>query len=147
MFPVDVQTYLMNQDTAIEENEAFAFNGKAFLYDYKKGEFILEDGKMVAVTGIKAVEAWIEKLIRTEKFRFNVYDNVDYAVSIEELIGSTWPRGFVEAEIKREITEAAVSNTYIEDLTEWSFERDGSYLVINFTVITVEGVLEMGVSM
>lgn len=147
MFPVDVQTYLTNQDVEIAENEAFAFNGKAFLYDYKKGEFVLEDGKMVEVTGVKAVEAWIEKLIRTEKFRFNVYDNVDYAVSIEELIGSTWPKGFVEAEIKREITEAAVSNTYIEDLTEWSFERDGSYLIINFTVITVEGVFEMGVSM
>ena len=147
MFPADVQTYLMDEDTAIQENEAFAFNGKAFLYDYKKGEFVLEDGKMVAVTGIKAVEAWIEKLIRTEKFRFNVYENVDYAVTIEELIGSIWPRGFVEAEIKREITEAALSNTYIEALTDWKFKREDSYLYIEFTYHTVDGAFNMGVEM
>ena len=147
MFPEDTQNYLENEELTLLDDEAFTFNGKAFLYDYQKGEFILKNGKMVEVTGNAAIEAWIEKLIRTEKFRFNVYEGVDYAVTIEELIGSIWPRGFVEAEIKREITEAALSNTYIEDLIEWSFERDGSYLIINFTVITVEGAFGMGVQM
>lgn len=145
MFPVDVQTYLMNEDIAIQDKEAFAFNGRAFLYDYAKGDFVMKDGKMIEVTGNAAVEAWLEKLIRTEKFRFKIYDNVDYAVTLEELIGSVWPRGFVEAEIKREITEAAASNTYIEALTDWAFEREDSYLHISFTYHTVEGAFEMGV--
>lgn len=147
MFPEDVQSYLENEDATLIENEALAFNGRAFLYDYKKGDFVIRDGKLVVLTGRKAVEAWIEKLIRTEKFRFEVYENVGYAVTIEELIGSVWPKGFVEAEITREITEAAVTNTYIEDLTEWEFERDGSYLNIRFTVVTVDGVFEMAVNM
>lgn len=146
MFPVDVQTYLMDEDIAIQENEAFTFNGRAFLFDYKKGEFVMKDGRMVEVTGNAAIEAWLEKLIRTEKFRFKIYDEVEYAVTLEELIGSVWPRGFVEAEIKREISEAAASNPYIEALTDWAFEREDSYMHISFTYHTVEGAFKMEVA-
>lgn len=147
MFPEDIEGYLENEEIALEETNTLTFNGRAFLYDYKKNDFVKRNGKLVVVTGKKAVEAWVEKLIRTEKFRFQIYDNVEYAVTIEELIGSVWPRGFVEAEIKREITEASLSNTYIEDLVEWSFEREDSYLIIRFTVVTVEGAFEMAVNM
>lgn len=147
MFPVDVQRYLVDEELTIQENEKFAFNGRAFLYDYTKGDFVLKDGKMVEVTGNAAIEAWLEKLIRTEKFHFRIYDNVEYAVTIEELIGSVWPRGFVDAEIKREITEAAESNAYIEALTDWAFEREDSYLHISFTYHTAEGAFNMGVTM
>lgn len=147
MFPADTQTYLQNEEDSLIENETFAFNGRTFLYDFKKGDFVIRDGKLVEVTGQKAVEAWLEKLIRTEKFRFNVYEDVEYAVTLEELIGSIWPRGFVEAEIKREITEAALSNTYIENLIDWSFERESSYLIIRFTVVMAEGAFEMAVDM
>ena len=147
MFPVDAQTYLMDEDIVIQENEAFSFNGRAFLFDYKKGEFVMKDGKMVEVTGNAAIEAWLEKLIRTEKFRFKIYEEVEYAVTLDELIGSVWPRGFVEAEIKREISEAAASNSYIEALTDWAFEREDSYMHISFTYHTVDGAFEMGVAM
>ncbi|MER2039723.1 MAG: DUF2634 domain-containing protein [Solibacillus sp.] len=146
MFPEDTESYLENEEIAIVENETLAFNGQAFLYDYQKGDFVIRDGKLVELTGQAALEAWLEKLIRTEKFRFKIYEEVDYAVTLEDLIGGVWPKGFVEAEIKREITEAAVTNTYIEDLVDWSFERDGSYLIINFTVIVAAGSFEMEVA-
>lgn len=146
MFPVDAQRYLLDEDIIIRDNDTFAFNGRTFLYDYKKGDFVMEDGKLVEVTGNAAIEAWLEKLIRTERFRFKIYDKVEYGVTMEELIGNIWPRGFVEAEIKREITEAAASNTYIEALTDWSFERKGSYLHISFVYHTAEGAFEMEVT-
>lgn len=146
MFPVDAQSYLTDEDIVIRDNDAFAFNGRTFLYDYKKRDFFMKDGKLVEVTGNAAIEAWIEKLIRTERFRFKIYNEVEYGVTLEELIGSIWPRGFVEAEIKREITEAAASNTYIEALTDWSFEREGSYLHISFVYHTAEGAFQMEVT-
>ncbi|BAK15859.1 hypothetical protein SSIL_1436 [Solibacillus silvestris StLB046] len=150
MFPEDVEIYLVNEENQTL-NEALTFNGRAYLFDYKKGDFVTRNGKLVEVRGKKAVEAWLEKLIRTEKFRFRIYeedgDYVEYAVSIEGLIGGIWPKGFAESEIKREITEAAAGNPYIEELTEWSFERNDDYLYIRFTVFTVEGAFEMVVNM
>lgn len=151
MFPEDVERYLVSEENTATLNEALAFNGRAYLFDYKKGDFVIRNGKLVEVRGKKAVEAWLEKLIRTEKFRFRIYDNngeyVEYAVTIEELIGGVYPKGFAESEIKREITEAAAGNSYIEELTDWSFERDNDYLYISFTVVTVEGAFEMVVNM
>lgn len=150
MFPEDVESYLVIEENTTTLNEALTFNGRAYLFDYKKGDFVTRNGKLVVVTGKKAVEAWLEKLIRTEKFRFRIYDDggeyVEYAVTLEELIGNVWPKGFAESEIKREITEAAAGNPYIEELTEWSFERADDYLNIRFTVVTVEGAFEMVVN-
>ena len=141
MFPEDIQNYLDNEQL-IYEPQKYQFNGTSYLYDFKKGDFVLRNGKLVELTGKAAIAMWLEKIIRTEKFRFKVYENVDYCVTIERLIGGIYPRGFVEAEIKREITEASLYNSYILDIVDWSFERDKDYLKIAFTVIVADHVEE-----
>ena len=144
MFPQNIQRYLNNEETVYENNE-IPFNGTALLFDFKKNEFVMENGRIIVTTGRKAVECWLEKLIRTEKFYFKVYENnnpddvVGYAVSIMSLLGGVYPPGFIEAELEREIREAAVRNPYIDDLISWSFEREGSMLTINFTVLINNG--------
>lgn len=120
--------------TEEQEETAFPFNGKAFLYDFEKGDFIYKNGAPVIVEGKSAVIAWIEKIIRTEKFRFNVHKDVEYGVTIEDLIGGRFPREFTESEIEREITEALLKNSYILNVSEWSFEYSGSTLIISFSV-------------
>ncbi|MGE6513379.1 DUF2634 domain-containing protein [Lysinibacillus sphaericus] len=145
MFPDDISDYIKNEDY-INDNTLPAFTGKTFLYDFNKGDFIYKNGAPVEVDGIKAIQIWIEKVIRTERFKFNIYDGVDYGVTIEDLIGSNLPRGFIESEMKREFTESLLTNPYIEELINWSFKIDGSEWTISFTVITTtEEVLEMGV--
>ena len=141
MFPEDIQNYIQNE-SLIYQPRKYEFNGTSYLYDYKTGDFVLRNGKLVELYGKAAIAAWLEKIIRTEKFRFRVYDNVDYCVTIERLIGGVYPKGFVEAEIKREITEASLYNSYIVDLVEWSFERDEDYLKVGFTVIVADHVEE-----
>lgn len=144
MFPQDIQKYLNNEDDIYENNE-IPFNGAALLFDFKKNDFVTENGRIVTVTGVRAVECWLEKLIRTKKFHFKVYENdneddvVDYAVTIMSLLGGIYPPGYIEAEIEREIRQAAVKNPYIDDLVSWIFEREGSSLIINFTVIVNDG--------
>ena len=140
MFPQNIQNYL-NDEENIYENDEIPFNGTALLFDFKKNDFVTENGRIITATGRKAVECWLEKLIRTKKFHFKIYENnnkddvVDYAVTIMSLLGGVYPPGYVEAEIEREIREAAVKNPYIDDLVSWSFEREGSSLIINFTVL------------
>ena len=61
------------------------------------------------------------------------------------MIGSNLPRAFVEAEIKREVTSSLLLHTHIESIDEWTFERDGKWMRIKFTVTTVEGAFDMEV--
>jgi len=145
MFPGDVEQYLITEENDTM-NATPIYNGRSFLYDFKKGDFIYKNGAPVEVTGLKALEIWIEKVIRTERFRFNIHKGVDYGVTIEDLIGSLLPRGYIESEMTRELTESILQNPFVDDLTEWKFEVDGSEWTISFTVITVDGAFEMEVS-
>lgn len=146
MFPDDLQEYLLDEDTEATVSNGYKFTGKTFLYDFVIDDFIYKNGAPVEVEGKEALRVWIEKLIRTEKFKFKIYENVDYAIKIEDLIGSTLPRGFIESELKRELTEAILKNPFIENLTNWNFEKDGSKWIISFEVVTVDGVFEMEVA-
>ncbi|MGG2053110.1 DUF2634 domain-containing protein [Lysinibacillus pakistanensis] len=145
MFPADVQTYLTNEDMEISERDARTFNGTTFLYDFKKGDYVYRNGAPIIVQGQKALEIWIEKVIRTERFKFKIYDNVEYGVTIEDLIGSNLPYSFLDSEMKRELTESILKNPFIENLSEWKFEREGSLWTITFTVESVYGSFEMEV--
>ena len=145
MFPDDVGQYLVTEEN--ETNNATPiYNGRSFLYDFKKGDFIYKNGAPIEVTGRKALEIWIEKVIRTERNRFNVHKGIEYGVTIEDLIGNLLPRGYIESEMTRELTESILENPLVDDLTNWNFEVEGSLWTISFTVQTVDGAFEMEVS-
>lgn len=121
--------------------------GTSFLFDFNTNEFVMTDGKLVELYGIDSLKMWIEKSLRTERFRFVVYENTEYSISLEDLIGSNYPRSFVEAEIKREVTERMLEHPHINAIENWSFERDGKLMRIWFKVITADDEFEMEVMM
>lgn len=145
MFPEDVAEYIENEELTANDTST-TFNGRAFLYDFKKGDFIYKNGAPIEVTGMKALEVWIEKVIRTERFRFKIYEDIEYGVSIEDLIGSMLPRGFTESELKRELTESILLNPFVEELTDWAFDINGSEWRIAFTVVTIDDAFVMEVA-
>ena len=145
MFPEDVAEYIENEEIALNDTSS-TFNGRAFLYDFKKGDFIYKNGAPIEVTGMKALQVWIEKVIRTERFRFKIYEDIEYGVSIEDLIGSMLPRGFTESELKRELTESILLNPFVEELTDWAFDINGSEWRITFTVVTIDDAFVMEVA-
>lgn len=122
--------------TEVEFGEELEPIGKTFLYDFDKGDFVMRNGKLIELYGIDALKQWIVKVLKTEKFRFRIYENVEYGTSIETLIGSNLPRAYVESEIEREVTESLLQSPYIERLEGWQFERDGKWMRIRFTVIS-----------
>lgn len=127
--------------------------GKSFLFDFKKGDFVLKDGKLVVLEGIEALKMWIIKVIRTEKFRFRIYENTgfeddeQYGVMLEDLIGSNFDREFIEAEIEREVTEALLLHEYIISVDEWQFERNSKKMTVSFAVTTYDETLNMEVDL
>lgn len=121
--------------------------GKSFLFDFNNNEFVMRDGKLIELFGVESLKMWIEKSLRTERFRFVVYENTEYSISLEDLIGSNYPRAFVEAEIKREVAERLLEHPHINAIENWAFERDGKLMRVWFVVVTADDVFEMKVIM
>lgn len=122
-------------DMPIESNQEEIPEIKpSFMFDFKKGEFILINGSPVKVEGIEALKVWIEKNLRTEKFRFKVYEGKDYGTSIEDLIGQNLPTAFVESELQREVNESLLTHPIIDSLSNFEFAKEKSTLKVKFTV-------------
>ena len=68
-------------------NETISSNGtKSYLFDFDSGDFVVRDGKLIECDGIDSIKVWIEKILRTEKVRYNIYNNTEYGCHLEDLI-------------------------------------------------------------
>lgn len=112
--------------------------GKELAFDFEKGDFIYEDGKPKVVEGIEALKVWIEKAIRTARYRFPIY-SFQYGCELEDIIGLDLPRAVLESEVQRVIKEALIYDDRIEDVRDFIIERGGDWLKVTFTVITTLG--------
>lgn len=117
---------------------------KSFLFDFKNGDFVSKDGKLVKVEDTEALKMWIEKILRTEKFKFKIYSKQDkrleYGITLQDLIvGYNYQKEFVEAEIKREVAEALLKHPLINNLDNWSIEKNNPVLRIGFRVNLKDG--------
>ena len=112
-------------------------SGKSFLFDFTAGDFIIRDGKLVECKGIDAIKVWIEKILRTEKGRFRIYNDTDYGCRTEDLIvGSNYPIAFIEAELKREVEDALLQNPNILSVSNFNIERTASGITVSMEVET-----------
>ena len=120
------------------DSDDLPYVGKSFLFDFENGDFILRDGRLVEVSGIEALKVWIEKILRTEKYRYEIYEGEDkkeYGVILEDLIvGNNFSYSFIEAELKREITEALTKNPLILSLSNWNIRKENPLVKISFKV-------------
>lgn len=118
--------------------------GKSFLFDFSTGDFVVKDGKVVEIEDIGALRIWIEKVLRTEKLKFEVYEREDrdneYGVLIQKLImGQKYPKNFIESEIKREINKVLTAHPLIKSLSNWEITKEDISLDIKFQVNSVYG--------
>lgn len=110
----------------------------SFVFDFETGDFVVEDGKIKQCTGDEAIEIWVQKICRTEKNRYRVYDDTVYGVIIEDLtIGTRYTMDFVESELRRELEEALLQNEQIIGLASFECEYTGNdKLIIKADIIT-----------
>ena len=131
MFP-ETEDYVLS-----EEQKDNASGTKSFLYDFSKGDFVIRDGKLVPCDSLEAIKVWIEKIIRTEKNRFPIYDGTEYGCYLEDLIiGNNYTVEFVEAELKREIEEALLLNSKISSVNNFKITRTRNNLIVEMEVHT-----------
>ena len=134
------------QDNTIQNdtwNSKKTNRGKSFSFDFFKGDFNVIDGKLQEIDTIEALKLWIEKILKTDKFKFKIYDNTDYGVTnFKELITSDFPFEFVKAEIERNIKEVLLKNNSIESVENFKFERNKKLLTVSFNCSTIYGTIE-----
>lgn len=108
---------------------------KTFKFNFDEGEFIFSDGKIDVAEGIDSIQIWIDKILRTEKFKYSIYEK--YGIRLEDLLfNSDFPKSFIESELQREITEALLTNENIESIDSFTIERQHRTYLISFYVRT-----------
>lgn len=136
-------------DTSIEigttENDTIQDAGKELLFDFKKGDFIMKNGAPVMVEGKEALMIWIEKTIRTARYRYLIY-SFDYGCELEDLIGLSLPRKVLESEMKRVIYEALIIDDRINDIRDFEVKQQDSTVHVKFTVDSIYDEFQQEVS-
>lgn len=109
------------------------------LFDWDKGDFVIVGGRPRLAIGKERVTNWIQKVLHTQRDKYGIYKGTGFGTDTESITGKTLTRDYMQSEIKREITETLLKNDSIISIDSFSTERDGSKLIISFTVITEYG--------
>ena len=143
MFPSGASgTSNINENLIVKNNV-----GKSFLFNFSKGDFELQDGQPVISDEETSIKVWIEKILRTEKNRYKIYNNTPYGCQLEDLIiGNNYPASFVESELQREVSEAILQHPKISSIADFQINRLPSSVEVTFSVILKTGaVIQEGV--
>ena len=114
--------------------------GKSFLFNFNKGDFVLKDGKLTVTEDIAALKVWIEKILRTKRDEYIIYEGTPYGSRFDDLVvGSTYPPAFIDSELRREVEEALTQNPQIITISEFEVDRSASNCTVSFTVTLASG--------
>ena len=125
-----------SNDITIDNESNTSIGTKSYMFDFENGDFVVRDGKMIECDSIDAIKVWIEKILRTEKGRYPIYDNTEYGCHLEDLIiGNSYTAEFIEAELKREIEDALKQNPRITSVTNFNITRNTNAITVTLEVV------------
>ena len=142
MFPSSASGTSILEERAIKSNM-----GKSYSFNFSKGDFEMQDGQPVISDEETSIKVWIEKILRTEKNRYKIYDGTPYGCQLEDLIiGNNYPASFVESELQREVSEAILQHPKISSIADFQINRLINSAEVTFSVILKTGaVIQEGV--
>jgi len=125
-------------DLVEQEIESTPNYGKSWLFDFEKGDFVLDGaGRVVEADEHTAWVQWCIKTVLTERFAFLIY-STDYGTEIEQAL-SQKTKKTTEAELERVISEALLADPRTERVTDFTFEWEGDAVKVAFTAVPVIG--------
>ena len=112
--------------------------GKSWLFDFKKGDFVLDGaGRVVEADGHRAWIQWCVFTVLTQRFAHVIY-SFDYGTELKEALRQPSRRA-VEAELERVINEALLADPRTEMVRNFVFEWEGDSVKVRFTAVPVIG--------
>lgn len=140
MFPED----LVENDN-IEDTEEV---GTDFLFDYETGQHILKNGTLEECSEVESIKQFIQNVLRTQANIYDIYitgETDTFGISIYKYLGTrTLPMGYLNSELKREVTQQLLRHPKISSVTGWPGKRERQGLAISFNVILVDGTILEG---
>lgn len=114
-------------------------NGKTFLIDFKKGKMLRKNGKLIKTDDERAVRMWLEKVLLTEKYKWNIYKSNginQYGMTYKaNLQGQRFPTPVLYSEFIRELKETILKNKQIIEIKNIDIQLIKYTLETKFTVV------------
>ena len=139
MFPKDT---IQNTSTSQIESDF----GSEIAWDFNTNQPVILDGKIQLVTGIDALRVWIEKALRTERYKWSAY-KWTYGAEIEKMLEMGLVGPALNHSLKQSITDALIYHPQISQVTSFKFTPENDRLDIEFEVKTIlEDTVEVNLS-
>ena len=125
-------------DLPLFQEYAWDFERNCFLYDV--------NGRHILLTGNPALEVWIYKALKTERFEYLAY-SWQYGIELKPFIGKVMGVQERYSELRRVITECLMVNPYIRSIDSFSItpENRAELIRVHITLTTVYGEVEINV--
>nr|DAX50278.1 MAG TPA: Protein of unknown function (DUF2634) [Caudoviricetes sp.] len=125
-------------DLPLFQEYAWDFERDCFLYDV--------NGRHILLTGNPALEVWIYKALKTERFEYLAY-SWQYGIELKPFIGKVMGVQERYSELRRVITECLMVNPYIKSIDSFSTtpENRAELVRLHITLTTVYGEVAINV--
>ena len=125
-------------DLPLFQEYAWDFERDCFLYDM--------NGRHILLSGNPALEVWIYKALKTERFEYLAY-SWQYGIELKPFIGKVMGVQERYSELRRVITECLMVNPYIKSIDSFSItaENRAELVRLHITLTTVYGEVAINV--
>lgn len=127
-----------------EENEV-ADKGVDFFFDYETDQHIMKGSVLNECDDLRKVRQYIQNVLRTPSNVYKDYmkgETETFGLSIYKYIGErTLPMGYINSELKREVTEHLLKHPMIKEVKDWKAEREKQGLKVSFTAVLTDSSL------
>ena len=117
--------------------------GIDFLFDYTAGQHIMKGATIEECDKVQTIRQYIQNVLRTQAGKYKVYTEGEedvFGIGIYEYTGSrSLPAGYVNSDLKREVTELLLKNPEIKEVKDWRGKREKQGLDISFTAVLKDG--------
>lgn len=111
-----------------------------YAWDFVNDQFMFDSGKHKTLIENEALEVWIYKTLKTERWRYLAYDN-DYGIELEQFIGAYANSSDNSNIIEQYISEALLINPYIKSIDDIAATMDGDSLTYTISLTTIYGTM------
>ena len=125
-------------DLPLFQEYAWNFERDCFLYDV--------NGRHILLSGNPALEVWIYKALKTERFEYLAY-SWQYGIELKPFIGKVMGVQERYSELRRVITECLMVNPYIRSIDSFSItpEKRAELVRVRITLTTAYGEVKINV--
>lgn len=116
-----------------------------YAWDFIHDRFLYDgNGNHIVVEGAEAVEVWVYKALKTERYQYLAY-SWQYGIEIRQFIGLVMGVQERYSELKRVIIECLMINPYILSVDTVDFDASGENVTCSISMTTIYGEVNISV--